>query len=50
MFYYEKENKYYRTDSRLIYSLPYSPLILETKGKGSKILLFPFVVLISWPK
>jgi hypothetical protein len=30
-----KGSKYYRTDSRLIYSLPCSPLILETKGKGS---------------
>jgi hypothetical protein len=27
--------KYYRTDSRFIYSLSCNPLILETKGKGS---------------
>jgi len=43
----ENEVKYYRTDSRLIYSLPCSPLILETKGKGisscNKILLFTLV-------
>ena len=50
----EKEVKYYRTDSRLIYSLPCSPLILETKGKSCvgppmlfpscrRILLFPLL-------
>jgi hypothetical protein len=27
--------KYYRIDLMLIYNLPYSPLIIETKGNGS---------------
>jgi len=36
--------QYYRTDSRLIYSLPCSPLIIETKGKGSHPCCFQVVV------
>jgi len=45
MFCHEKkEVKYYRTDSKLIYSLPCSPLILETKGKGSHPCCFQVVV------
>ena len=40
MFCREKKRKYYRTDSRLIYSLSCSPLILETKGKAVAHIVF----------
>jgi hypothetical protein len=37
-------SQYYRTNSRLIYSLPCNPLILETKGKGIHPCCFQVVV------
>jgi hypothetical protein len=40
----EKEREYYKTNSRFIYSLPCSPLILETKRKGSHPCYFEVVV------